>query len=75
MDTTMTAAEIHDKFIDEWVLVEDPQINERSEVLGGKVTCHSKDREEVYRHAVKARPVRSAIFFTGEMPPDTAIVL
>jgi hypothetical protein len=39
------------------------------------VLCHSRDREEVYRAAVKLRPKRSAILYTGHMPPDTAIVL
>ena len=75
MDISLTVAEIYKEFADEWVLVEDPQVNERSEVLAGRVICHSKDRDEVYRHAVRTRPARSAFLFTGEMPLDTAIVL
>ena len=75
MTNILTIDEIHRQYVDEWVLVEDPRVNERSEILAGKVLCHSKDRDEVYRHAVKVRPKRSAFLFTGQMPPDTAIVL
>ena len=52
----MTIAEIESQFESEWVLVEDPQTNNRLEVLGGKVRHHSKDRDEVYRKAVALRP-------------------
>jgi hypothetical protein len=46
------------------------------EVTGGKVVCHSKDRDEVYRRAVALpRPKHYAVLFTGRMPADTAIVL
>jgi hypothetical protein len=44
-------------------------------VLRGKVRSHSKDRDEVYREAVKLRPKRFAMLYTGTIPEDTAIVL
>jgi uncharacterized pyridoxal phosphate-containing UPF0001 family protein len=71
----MTLQEMEREFDSEWILVGDPQTNESLEVVKGTVLCHSKDREEVYRAAVKLRPKRSAILYTGRMPPDTAIVL
>lgn len=75
MNTVMSIAEIEKSFDSEWVLVEDPQTSEALEVLGGTVTAHSKDRDEVYRRAVDRRPARSAIIFTGMPPENSAIVL
>jgi hypothetical protein len=71
----MTIAEIEATFQSEWVLVEDPQTNEASEVERGNVRFHSKDRDEVYRKAVELRPKRFAMLYTGEIPKDAAIVL
>ena len=75
MERQMTVEEIRAQFEDEWILIEDPQTNEALEVLSGKVLHHSKDRDEVYRHAVARRPRRSAILFTGQIPDGTAVVL
>ena len=58
-----------------WILVEEPQTNEALEVLSGKVRYHSRDRDEIYRKAVKLRPKRFAMIYTGTIPEDTAIVL
>ena len=75
MNQILTIAEIEDKFKSEWVLVEDPQTNDALEVLSGKVRYHSRDRDEIYRRAVKLRPRRFAMIYTGTIPEDTAIVL
>lgn len=75
MEDAMTVAEIESKFKSEWILVEDPEMNESREVQRGKVRYHSKDRDEVYRKAVELRPKRFAMLYTGTMPEDTAIVL
>ena len=71
----MTIDQINQSFDSEWVLVEDPTTDASLEVKGGRVICHSKDREEVYRKAVEMRPKRFAMVFTGSMPPNTAIIL
>jgi hypothetical protein len=75
MDNVLTIAEIESQFESEWVLVSDPQTNELLEVQSGKVLCHSKDRDEVYRKAVEVRPKRFAMLYTGTIPQDTEIVL
>ena len=75
MDNVLTIAEIESQFKSEWVLVSDPQTNELLEVQSGKVLCHSKDRDEVYRKAVEVRPKRFAMLYTGTIPQDTEIVL
>ncbi len=75
MDDILTVAEIEARFVSEWVLVEDPLTNDQLEVQSGKVLAHSKDRDEVYRDAVRLRPRRFAMLYTGKLPKDAAIVL
>ena len=45
----MTIEEIETQFDGEWVLVGDPETDEYLQVIRGKVLCHSRDRDEVYR--------------------------
>lgn len=75
MSVEMTMAEIENQFDSEWILVEEPQTDESLRVLRGRVLHHSPDRDEVYQAAVRLRPKRSAILYTGKMPENTAVVL
>lgn len=75
MPIEMAMAEIEDQFDSEWILVEEPQTDESLRVLRGRVLHHSPDRDEVYQAAVRLRPKRSAILYTGKMPENTAVVL
>ncbi len=75
MNEVLTLAEIESQFPSEWILVEDPQTNEALEVQSGRVLCHSKDRDEVYRKAVELRPKKFAMLYTGTIPEGTAVVL
>jgi hypothetical protein len=75
MSQIMTLEEIQERFDSEWVLVEDPEVDESGQVIGGKVLWHSKDRDEVYRKDGELRPKSAAYLYTGKMLPNTAIVL
>jgi hypothetical protein len=75
MSELLTVSQIQSKFDREWVLLEDPQIDDKLQILGGKVVFHSKDRDEVDRKALELRPRHSAFLYTGSMLDDTAIVL
>ncbi len=75
MSQVLTLDEIKDRYDSEWILIADPEVNEHMEVVRGKVVCHSKDRDEVYRKAIDLRLKSSATLFTGKMPENTAIVL
>ncbi|MBI1913932.1 MAG: hypothetical protein HYS12_04235 [Planctomycetes bacterium] len=76
MDSVLTVEEIRERFPSEWVLIGDPQTAETLAVQAGKVLCHSKDRDEVYRKAIELRPKRFAFLYTGPIPAEgTAIVL
>jgi hypothetical protein len=75
MDELMAIAEIEARYPSEWVFVEDPQTDERLQVLAGRVRCHSKDRDEVYRKALELRPKRSAMLYTGTVPEQGEALL
>jgi hypothetical protein len=75
MPEILTIVEIESRFASEWVLVEDPTTNDALEVQSGVVIAHSKDRDEVYREAVRLRPKRFAMLYTGTLPKDTEIAL
>ena len=75
MDASLSVVEIRDKFVGEWVLIEDPQTNDAHEILRGRVICHSKDRAVVDREMLAKRPRHFAVLYLGTIPPDMAIVL
>ncbi|HKQ49529.1 MAG TPA: hypothetical protein VJZ71_15765 [Phycisphaerae bacterium] len=75
MADILSIAEICNRYDSEWILVEDPEVDENLEVVRGKVVWHSKDRDEVYQKMLELRPKQSATLFTGRMPKDTAIAL
>jgi len=75
MEQLMTIDDIEREFDSEWVLLKDPQVNEKLEVLGGTVVSHSKNRDEVYREAADLRLKHSAFLYTGAVREDEEIVL
>jgi hypothetical protein len=75
MPELLSIAEIRTRCAAEWVLLEDPEVGADSSVQSGKLLSHSKDRDEVYREALKVRPRHSAILYTGEIPDNAVIIL
>jgi hypothetical protein len=75
MSEAISFAEIQNRFDSEWILLEDPAIEEGLKVKSGKVLWHSKDRDEIYRKAREFKPKHSAVLYTGKLPQDTVIVL
>ena len=75
MDKILSISEIEAQFQSEWVLLENPKTNEALEVQSGKILFHSKDRDEVYQKMVTMHPTRFAVFYTGTIPKNAAIVL
>ena len=49
-------------------------MDERFNVVEGKVLAHSKDKDEVYQKLLKIRPKEFSIEYTGVVPEDLAIV-
>jgi hypothetical protein len=75
MDKILKISEIEAQFKSEWILVDEPETNEALEVQSGKVLCHSKDRDEVYRFAKAVHPRRFAVLYTGTLRKNAEIVL
>jgi len=68
MERKQTITEIEESYDQEWVLLEDPEVDEYQRVLGGKVVFHSKDRDEIDQKAIELKLRSSATVFTGEWP-------
>jgi hypothetical protein len=66
MDVSVTVAEIKERFPGEWVLLGDPEFNERREPVRGQVLRHGNDKEELYRKDAELRPRFAAYLFTGQ---------
>jgi hypothetical protein len=76
MNEVLTMAEIEARFPKEWVLLTDPETNEYQQVLCGRLTFHSPDRDEVDRQALLLpTPRHIAVFYTGPIPEDAEFVL
>lgn len=71
--TTLTAIEA--RYRSEWVLIADPEAGKDLVLRRGRVLCHSKDRDEVYRRAVALRPRSFALLYTGTLPKGSAVIL
>ncbi len=75
MDEILTIEEIRERFDAEWVLIEDPKLDDNLNVISGKVVWHSKNRDEVHQKALELRPKHPAFLYTGKLPAGTAIIL
>ena len=49
MNEVMTRAEMEERFQGEWLLIDDPEVDEHLAVLRGRVVRQSADRDEVYQ--------------------------
>ncbi len=75
MNNIMTMAEIEAQFPSEWILIDEPELDEHLNVQRGRVICHSPDRDEVHRKALELRPRHCALLCTRKLPPFTAYAL
>ncbi len=75
VDQVLTLDQIKEEFDSEWILLADPEVDRRGQIVRGRVVAHSKDRDEVYRKSIELRLKSAATLYTGKMPKDTAIVL
>lgn len=74
-ETMMTLSEIEEQFDNEWILVEDPELDRDNAVVKGKVLFHSKSRDDVYNKALELRPKHSTFLYTGPIPNDIFVNL
>lgn len=55
MNEFLTRAELETRYDGEWVVLADPQVDERDQVVGGWVIAHGLDADEVARAALPLR--------------------
>jgi hypothetical protein len=75
MDAVATVRQIESQYPSEWVLIEEPQLDELSRLQAGRVVFHSLDRDEVYRKAAELHLPLFAVRYLGSLPENTALVL
>ncbi|RLC17303.1 MAG: hypothetical protein DRI57_09970 [Deltaproteobacteria bacterium] len=67
--------QIKKKYTDNWILLEDVQIDEDMYISEGKVIYFHPNKEEIYKKLLELKPKRSAIEFVGNIPEDIAVML
>jgi hypothetical protein len=76
MTEVMTMEEIEARFPEEWLLIDQPEMDERDQLKRGRVVFHSPDRDEVYRKALELPVPRDIAFHCTKKPqPGMAHVL
>ena len=76
MDEVLTMEEIEARFPEEWILIDQPETDRYHRVLRGRVVCHGKDRDEVYRKALDLPIPRNIAFHCTKKPtPGMAYIL
>jgi hypothetical protein len=69
----LSREKIKAKYPNQWLLLEDCQLDTSTSLRKGRVLAHSKDREEIHR-AFKKHSGNLCIHFTGSLPPDTGVI-
>jgi hypothetical protein len=75
MHEIQTLDQIESQYPSEWVLIGEPQIDEMSRLLGGRVLFHSPNRDDIHRKMLELRLPHFAVRYLGKMPENTALVL
>ena len=69
----LTKEKINTKYPNQWLLLEDFELDASTSLRRGRVIAHSKDRDEIHR-ALKQHTGNLCVHFTGTVAPDTAVI-
>ena len=72
---TLTLQQIEAHYPDEWVLIENPELDDDLEIIRGRVIAHDADRAVISRYDKHHRPKSAAYLWTGELPEIMALNL
>ncbi len=67
--------QIKKKYTDNWILLEDVQMDEDMYISEGRVIYFHPSKEEIYKKLLELKPKISAIEFVGNIPEDIAVML
>jgi hypothetical protein len=69
----LSRQKIKANYPNQWLLIEDYELDASTSLRKGRVLAHSKDREEIHR-TLKKHTGNLCIHFTGSLPPDTGVI-
>lgn len=69
----LSRQKIKANYPNQWLLIEDYELDASTSLRKGRVVAHSKDREEIHR-TLKKHTGNLCIHFTGSLPPDTGVI-
>jgi hypothetical protein len=69
----LSRQKIKAKYPNQWLLIEDYELDASTSLRKGRVLAHSKDREEIHR-TLKKHTGNLCVHFTGSLPPDTGVI-
>jgi hypothetical protein len=72
MDEVLTLDEIKARYAPDWVVIADPEIDDRLQVVRGKVVCHGPDPDELLCKVRELKPDRMVIRDLGKNPEPMA---
>jgi hypothetical protein len=75
IDEILTVKEIEERYPSEWVLIEDPEVDQQLDVIRGRVVWHSRNRDEVDSKAIELRPKSPATRYMGAWPENMEYIL
>ena len=75
MNDLRTLEQMKAEFPSEWILIGEPETEDGSRLLGGRVLFHSANRDDVYQKALELRLPHFAVRYLGSMPENSAPVL
>jgi hypothetical protein len=68
----LTRENIKTRYSNEWLLLEDYELDASTSLCKGRVLAHSKDRDEIHR-ALKIHKGNFCVHFTGTVARDTGV--
>ena len=69
----LTKEKIRTKYPNQWLLIEDFELDASTTLRKGRVIVHSQDRGEIHC-ALKKHTGNLCVHFTGSLPPDTGVI-
>src|SRR4051812_824090 len=73
VNDVLTIEEIKSRYPSAWVLIGEPQLDDMSRLLAGKVLFHSPIRDDVYQKAVELHLPQFAVRYLGSPPENMSI--
>jgi hypothetical protein len=75
MNEFLTMDEIKVRYAPDWVLIAEPELDDKLEVHGGRVVFHSADGDACWYKARELNLDRVAVRFLGEYPDPMVLGL